>query len=100
MKFANLGISTTLAVGFGLVLAFLTTMMVLGLTTAHDSGYKLAIAIFGIGSLLVGSFGAWWAARGIIGPLKRTILVTKRMASGDLSEPYQANEQGDLGDLQ
>ncbi|CAN5481994.1 hypothetical protein BH11PSE11_BH11PSE11_29410 [soil metagenome] len=100
MKFSGVRVSATLGLGFGLVLVFIATMTAVGLALAQDSDYKWIIAVFGVFTLSLGTFVAWWAAAGIVLPLKQTIVATRRMASGDLSEPYYAQDEGEFGQCQ
>ena len=48
----------------------------------------------------IGAVCAWWTTRSIMAPLDDAIELSKRMASGDLSEPFEAQGHGELLELQ
>ncbi|MBV6289582.1 methyl-accepting chemotaxis protein [Pseudomonas sp. MAFF 301350] len=51
-------------------------------------------------ALLVGTFAAWVITRQITGPLRETLGVVERIASGDLSHTAQVTRRDEMGELQ
>jgi len=51
-------------------------------------------------TIVVGVAAAWGLSRSIARPLAQATTVARRMAQGDLSEPFEAHARGELGDLQ
>ncbi|MBI1891143.1 MAG: cache domain-containing protein [Burkholderiales bacterium] len=100
MNFANLKIGSRLALGFGLLLAFLAFMTALALAKAAPDAGRGTIVAVGAGMFIIGGFIAWWVSRSIVAPLDEAIALSKRMAAGDLSEPFEAQGQGELLELQ
>ncbi|CAN5365109.1 hypothetical protein BH11PSE11_BH11PSE11_20860 [soil metagenome] len=100
MNRSNFKAGQSLALAFSLVLLFLTAMVVVGIVVTPDGGFRLLITLVGAGTILAGILVASLIVRSILIPLRSTIAATQRMASGDLSEPYRADAQGELGELQ
>ncbi len=98
MKLANLSIRVRLCLGFGILLSFLATMTILALAGTADN--RGLIGGLGILMLAAGVGCAWWVCRGIVGPLQEVIAIGKRMADGDISEPFVARGHGELLELQ
>ncbi len=101
MNFTNLNIGPRLAISFGLVLVLvvgLTSFAAIKLSAANSD----ATVVIGIGlfTLLTGVALTWWVHRSIAKPLRQATIVAQRMASGDLSEPFEADARGELGELQ
>ncbi len=102
MNLSNLRISARLIFSFGLL-----SLLIVGLTafaasnmTGPNSGaikYVIGLGVFALAASFVLS---WWVARSIAAPLHEANIVAKRMAAGDLSEPYEASAQGEVGELQ
>jgi len=102
MNVVNLGLRTRLIASFGLLLLFvfgLTLLAAVNLTGTSSGALKYIIG-FGFVAGMVCVVLAWWVNRSIAEPLQAAITVAKRMAQGDLSEPYEADGQGELGELQ
>ncbi|NVZ20249.1 HAMP domain-containing methyl-accepting chemotaxis protein [Pseudomonas costantinii] len=51
-------------------------------------------------ALLLGSLAAWWIARQIVVPLRKTLTTANRIADGDLSDNPQVERHDELGQLQ
>ncbi|NVZ67840.1 HAMP domain-containing methyl-accepting chemotaxis protein [Pseudomonas costantinii] len=51
-------------------------------------------------ALLLGSLAAWWIARQIVVPLRKTLATANRIADGDLSHNPQVERHDELGQLQ
>ncbi len=100
MTLPNVKIRTRLYAGFGVLLLCVASMTVLALTTAAPDADQILIGGAGAGMLVLGTLCAWWISRGIIAPLQAAIEVSKRMAAGDISEPFEANGHGELLELQ
>jgi len=102
MNFANLKISARLIFSFTLI-AFLilglTAFAAFSLSGVNNGAVKYVI-LFGLIGLLASLILAWWVTRSIAVPLHEANIVAKRMAAGDLSEPYEANATGEVGELQ
>ena len=100
MNLAKVSIRARLRFGFGILLVFLAGMTALALSSASPEASRAAIAGAGIAMLVAGMLCAWWVNRGIIAPLQEAIAVGKRMAAGDISEPFIARGHGELLELQ
>jgi methyl-accepting chemotaxis protein len=100
MNLANVTIRARLRFGFGILLAFLAGMTALAFSTASPDASRATIAGTGIAMLAAGILCAWWVNRGIMAPLQEAIAVGKRMAAGDISEPFTARGHGELLELQ
>ncbi|MBS0308349.1 MAG: cache domain-containing protein, partial [Proteobacteria bacterium] len=99
MNLVNVKIRVRLTAGFGLLLLFLAAMTALAFSEAPADS-RMGIVIAGLVMLAIGGVSAWWVAHGILPPLEEAIAVSKRMASGDISEPFEAHGHGELGELQ
>lgn len=102
MNFADLRIAARLTISFGVLLLLvvgLTVFAAVNLSGAHSSSAKFVL-IFGAFIVAVGAGFSWWLKRSIAQPLHDATIVAKRMAEGDLSEPYEAEADGELGELQ
>ncbi|WP_277750574.1 methyl-accepting chemotaxis protein [Janthinobacterium sp. 17J80-10] len=102
MNLANLKIGTRLAVGFGILLGLVVVLAAVAGTSlaqagSSATGYVVGLALF---IVVTGIALAWWLRRGIAAPLTTATAVARRMAAGDLSEPFEANAGGELGELQ
>ncbi len=102
MNFSNLRIATRLVVSFGILLVLIAGLTIFAAIHLAETDGATARTFIGAGLLimLVGAGLAWWLRRSIAKPLQNAIVVAQRMASGDLSEPYEAEAQGELGELQ
>ncbi len=98
MNLANASIRVRLHAGFGLLLSFVAAMTVLALFAADLS--RATIAGIGAAMLVTGILCAWWVGRGIMRPLQEALDIGKRMAAGDISEPFTARGHGELLELQ
>lgn len=58
---------------------------------------QLVVALL---ALMVGALAAWGITRQITGPLRETLVVVERIASGDLSQPQQVVRRDEIGELQ
>jgi methyl-accepting chemotaxis protein len=102
MKFIDLRISARLIFSFGLLSLFfvgLTAVAAFNMTGPNSDAIKYVVGL-GLLALLASIALSWWVYRGISAPLHEANLIAKRMAAGDLSEPFEANAQGELGELQ
>jgi methyl-accepting chemotaxis protein len=102
MNFAHFRISTRLIVSFGMLLsciAGLTIFAALQLREVKHAGAGYVL-VFGMATMILGIVAAWWIRRSIAKPLSDATMVAKRMATGDLSQPFQADAPGELGELQ
>jgi methyl-accepting chemotaxis protein len=98
----NLRISARFFFGFGLLTLFiigLTAFAAFNLSGPNSDAIKYVVGL-GLLALLANGWWCWWMIAGISAPLNEATLIAKRMASGDLSEPFEANAQGELGELQ
>ena len=100
MNLANVTIRTRLRFGFGILLSFLACMTALALSAAAPDASRATIAGVGGTMLAAGILCAWWINRSIIVPLQEAIIIGKRMAAGDISEPFIARGHGELLELQ
>jgi|CXWL01.1.fsa_nt_gi methyl-accepting chemotaxis protein len=102
MSVNQLGIGARIGIGFGVLMfliAGLTSYAVTKLIELDSSAAKV-MTILGCLLLALGAGIALWLYRGIGAPLKQSIEIAKRMALGDLSQPYEAEAHGELGELQ
>jgi methyl-accepting chemotaxis protein len=102
MNFVNLRISARLVFSFGLLsflIAGLTAFAAYSLAGANSAAVKYVV-IFGAVSLGISFYLSWSVVRSIATPLEVANIVAGRMAAGDLSEPFEANAQGEIGELQ
>jgi methyl-accepting chemotaxis protein len=102
MNLTNLRISARLVLSFGLLsvlIVGLTALAAFNMTGSDSSAIKYVVGL-GLISLVVSFLLNWWVARSIAAPLHEANIIAKRMASGDLSEPFEANAQGEVGELQ
>ncbi|HCT06814.1 methyl-accepting chemotaxis protein [Pseudomonas sp. P7548] len=53
-----------------------------------------------LAALVLGSLAAWWIARQIVVPLRKTLAAANRIADGDLSHTLQDERRDELGQLQ
>jgi methyl-accepting chemotaxis protein len=102
MNLTNMRISARLIFSFGLL-----SLLILGLTalaafnmTGQDSSTIKYVVSLGLITFFTSIVLSWWIARSIAAPLHEASIIAKRMAAGDLSEPYEANAQGEIGELQ
>jgi methyl-accepting chemotaxis protein len=102
MNFSNLRIGARLFISFGVLFLFIVGLTVFAAANVADTNGSAAkyVVLFGAFSLGVGAGLAWWLNRSIATPLHDATIVAKRMAAGDLSEPYEAEADGELGELQ
>ncbi|ABD70995.1 methyl-accepting chemotaxis sensory transducer [Rhodoferax ferrireducens T118] len=91
-----------LVISFGLLL-----LLIVGLTAfavsnmgGFNSGAAQFVLLFGFASLGVGAGLGWWLNRSMAAALAQAIGIAKRLAAGDLSEPFDADARGAIGELQ
>lgn len=53
-----------------------------------------------LAALILGSLAAWWIARQIVVPLRKTLAAANRIANGDLSHTARVERRDELGQLQ
>ncbi|MBI1891181.1 MAG: cache domain-containing protein [Burkholderiales bacterium] len=94
--------SKRILISFGTMLLCIAGLTVLAAVKLADTdGFAAAlIVVFGLLAMAIGAGLAWWMNRSIAEPLRDATIVAKRMALGDLSEPYEADAGGELGELQ
>src|SRR3990167_3510740 len=102
MNFAQPDFRARLVISFGLLL-----LLIVGLTAfavsnmgGFNSGAAQFVLLFGFVSLGVGAGLGWWLNRSMAAALQQAIGIAKRMAAGDLSEPFDADARGAIGELQ
>jgi len=104
MNSANLRIGARLAVSFGILSCLILILLLTGLAAYYlaESGSAVTGYVIGLGVLALATnvAAAWWLRRSIAQPLAQATAVARRMAQGDLSEPFEAHAKGELGDLQ
>lgn len=100
MNLAKVNISVRLSIGFGLLLGCIAGMTIIALLHAAPAASQAWIIGSGAAMLAAGSLCAWWVSHGIIAPLQEAIMLGKRMAAGDISEPFVAKGHGELLELQ
>lgn len=99
MNFTNLKISTRLIINFGALLFFIAVLTIFAVVNLSGAAAQV-MAFLGLASLVIGAGLVWRVNRGIAEPLQQAMHVAQRMAEGDLSEPYEATADGELGALQ
>ncbi|MBS0309665.1 MAG: cache domain-containing protein [Proteobacteria bacterium] len=102
MNFDHRTIGARLVISFGIILLLVVVLTIVAAFNMSGPNADAMPWIIALGSvtLLVGIVLAWWINRSIGQPLHEAIVVAKRMAGGDLSEPFEASAKGELGDLQ
>jgi methyl-accepting chemotaxis protein len=102
MNPTNLRISARLIYSFGLLALLILTVTILAASNmaGPDSGAIKYVISFGLFTFVICIALSWWMVRSLAAPLHDTSSIAKRMASGDLSEPYEATASGELGELQ
>ncbi|TCS37768.1 methyl-accepting chemotaxis protein [Paucimonas lemoignei] len=102
MNFANLKIGARLTVSFGILLilvAGLTGLAAYSLSGSASEATSYVVGL-GIGTIALGLIAGWWLLRSIAKPLQEATEIARRLAQGDLSEPFEAHAKGELGELQ
>ncbi len=102
MKFPSFGMGARIAISFGILLALVIILSVVATLGLSDAGSSTAGTVIALAILTVAAGGvlAWWLRRGIARPLAEATAIARRLAEGDLSEPFVADAHGELGELQ
>ena len=102
MRITNLEIGARLVVGWGGVLFLVLVLTGLAAYRLGQQGSPAVVEVLGLGALTIvaGLLAAWWLLRSISRPLAQVTAVARRLAHGDLSEPFDADARGALGELQ
>jgi methyl-accepting chemotaxis protein len=95
MDSARLGISGRIGLAFGSILLLLGGMTGLAAAAATPT----FLTEYGLAALLFGSGFAWWLLRGIGGPLRQAVAVTRQVAGGDLTAPLPEGGRGESAAL-
>ncbi len=67
---------------------------------ADTADAKSTLGIAAVLAMIFGILAAWVITRQIVGPLKETLVVVDRVASGDLSQNLSIDRRDELGQLQ
>lgn len=101
MKLATLGIGDRLTISFGLVLTLtisLTVFSVLHMDVDSHVAINMVMAVGAI-ACFTGIALYMWLYKALSTPIKNVSTVARRMANGDLSNPSNARENGDAGEI-
>ena len=100
MNITNLRIGARLWLSFGIMFVFIFCLVGYAAANMGAGGSVGFVLGFGALALIIGGVLAWWLNQSIAKPLHEATEVATRMAAGDLSEPYEAAADGELGELQ
>ena len=106
MLFKSWKISTRLAIGFGAMQLVMFAIIVVGWRSlgnaAQPSGAgpaRMALVVLGLLGLLISAGSAYGVWRSISKPLEDAIYIAQTVASGDLSQDFETELEGDFGRL-
>jgi methyl-accepting chemotaxis protein len=102
MNAINIKTENRLIIGFGLNLLLIAGMVILSSIKLFDAGNGDLSVVLGCGiiAIFTSAMISWWAYKSIRRPLRDTLFVARKMAEGDISELFEANDDGDIGEIQ
>lgn len=98
----NLGLGTRLAISLGVVLLLVLALTVLAAHRLAKVDGFVAVDVIGLGvfTIAIGLLAAGWLFKGFKGAIAQSTAIARRLARGDLSEPFEVGARGALGELQ